>query len=54
MSILLKKMGEYDNAVVATKKMLQLAWVCQDQNFEFKAFELLSLNYFYKQDVEKA
>lgn len=54
MAHLLKLMAMYDKAIIASKKLLQMAWFLGDQQFEIKAYEHLAYNYFYKQDVDKA
>lgn len=54
MATLLKLMSEYDMAIVASKKLLQMAWIIGNQLFELRAYEHLAFNYFYIQNVEKA
>ena len=51
---LLKLMTEYDKAIVASKKLLQMAWIMSNQLFELRAYEHLGFNNYYIQDVEKA
>lgn len=54
MGIILKKMGEYDKALTATKKLLQMSWTLKNELYELKAYENLAFLNFYKQDVNKA
>lgn len=41
MGILLKKMAEYDKALIVTKKMLQLSWVLKSEEYEIKAYKIV-------------
>ena len=45
---------EYRMAIIAFKRMLQAAWVENDQHFETKAYEHLALQHFYLQVLSKA
>jgi hypothetical protein len=40
--------------VCEKKKMLKLAWIMDDANFELLAYDMISLVSYYKQDLEKA
>ena len=45
---------EYNMAITAFKRMLQLAYVQSDQHYETKAYEYLALQHFYLQVLTKA
>ena len=45
---------EYADAILAFKRMLQIAWYENDTHQETKAYEYLALQYFYLQQLDKA
>lgn len=47
-------MKEYQYAISCFKKMLQVAWYQNDQHSETKAYDLLALQHFYLQTLQKA
>ena len=49
-----QEMKEYKMAIIAFKFMLQIAWTENDQNYETRAYEYLSLQHFYLQALGKA
>ena len=51
---LLQEQGEYEKAIVCFKKLLQIAWVEDNMLMETRAYELLSLQHFYLQHINKA
>lgn len=47
-------MSDHDEAVKQFKKMLQLAWQEGEQVMELKAYDQLSVDYFYLGQLEKS
>jgi hypothetical protein len=47
-------MSEHEEAVKQFKKMLQLAWQEGNQEMELKAYDLVSVDYYYLGDLEKS
>lgn len=45
---------EYEDAIRAFKRMLQIAWTENDQHFETRAYEYIALQHFYMQRMDKA
>ena len=45
---------QYPLALLAFKKMLQLAWCDLDKKAELKAYEYLALQHFYMEDINRA
>jgi tetratricopeptide (TPR) repeat protein len=54
LGLLLEKRKDYDLAIFAFKKMLQLAWLNQTPNNEIHAYLGLAKQNFYSQQLEKA
>lgn len=50
----LKALGEYTQAVIVLKRMLQLAWVDKDIKVEMRAYEMIAGCYFCMQDLLRA
>lgn len=50
----LKEVKQYDSALNAFKRMLQIAWFINDDREEIRAYEQLSQAYFYKGELAKA
>jgi hypothetical protein len=51
---LYSKNKEYPNALIAYKKMLQLAWLNGTPGHELAAYSGISSQYYYMQELEKA
>ena len=51
---LLQEHGEYEKAIVCFKKLLQIAWYEDNMLMETRAYECLSLQHFYLQQISKA
>jgi len=45
---------DYENAIKAFKKMMQLSWVTGVPEYEVKSFHCLAKQYFYLQYIEKS
>ena len=50
----LQESGEFSRARIAFKKMLQLAWVTNIQDYEFRAYKQIAKQYFYLNEVDKS
>ena len=50
---LLQQMHDFEQAIKAFKLLLQLAWVTNSADYETKAFNYLSKQYFYMQYIQK-
>jgi tetratricopeptide (TPR) repeat protein len=42
---------DYETAIKAYLKMLKVCWINNDNRNELKVYEMLALQYFYKQDI---
>jgi tetratricopeptide (TPR) repeat protein len=45
---------EYNDAILAFKRMLQVAWMENDLHYETKSYEYIALQHFYLQSLSKA
>ena len=50
----LQKQAHYKDSIIAYKKMLQLAWVTDSQEYEVRAYFGLARQYFYEQNVQRS
>ena len=50
----LQRSSQYEEAVIAYKKMLQLAWVTNSQEYEILAYQGLSKQLFYMQQIKRS
>ena len=51
---LYQEQKEYKMGIFAFKRMLQIAWMVNDQDYEIKAYESLAKQHFYLQGLTKA
>lgn len=49
----LSEAQDYDRAIRVYKKMLKVCWIHSDTLSEIKVYEMLAIQYFYKQDIKK-
>ena len=49
-----QEQGDYKMAMIAFKKMLQLAWITQVSDYEFRAYSAIAKQLFYLQQQQKS
>lgn len=53
MGNVLQAQGEYKYAILAFKRMLQIAWSDEDYLYEMAAYQEIGMQYYYLKDIQR-